>query len=32
MIFKISSQAEVVASPCRNATIVCGASEHILGS
>ncbi len=32
MIFKILTCAEVVAYPCRNATIICGASEHILES
>ncbi len=32
VIFKISTHTEVVTYPCRNATIVCGASQHMLGS
>jgi hypothetical protein len=32
VVFKILTQAEVVAYLRRNATIVCGAYEHIVGS
>jgi hypothetical protein len=32
VIFRISTHAEVVTYPCRNVTVVCGASQHILGS
>jgi hypothetical protein len=31
-VIEISTHAEVVTYPCRNATIVCDASQHILGS
>ncbi len=32
MVFKITTQAEMVAYPHRDATLVCDASEHILRS